>query len=301
MVGLLSLICISTLIWQDAQSKQFIKELAGIAQPLKAVEDSFYQDRVAVIFDKYCVACHGENKAKGHLRMDSFRHTVFGGKSGDMLSGGDNSLLIQRMSLPDEARLAMPPYGRDRQTSDEMKVIQMWLSKGASGTLPEQAFPDAPSKPKVIEFVEVDKQEIKNARSPLAQHVHQLQKHYPYTLAYVARTSAFLSLETNFLTKFTDQDLVAFEVVADKLVQLDLSNSQITGKAIDSVLKMKNVQQLVLTNTRLSAESLGRLTQLTELQRLVVSDIPGIESLLNDLQQLGTKVVKVKQGHQKNG
>lgn len=292
-IGLLTFCGLSTLVWQDAQSQQAVKEVFGLAKPLVATEESFYQQRVAVIFDKYCVGCHGDIKAKGHLRMDSFRHTVFGGKNGDMLTGGDNSLLYQRMLLPEENRLAMPPYGRDRQTDDEMKVIQQWLAKGASGILSEADFPNAPSKPKVIKFAKVDKHAIEQTRSEYAAQVISLQEKYPYLLAYIARTSANLQLSANNQKTFSDRQLADFIPVADQISQLDLSNTAITAKAISSILQMTNLEKLNLRQTQLSSTEINRLVQLKKLKVLILPKIGGIEETISTLKNSGVKVTLV--------
>ncbi|WP_448248890.1 c-type cytochrome domain-containing protein [Thalassotalea agariperforans] len=292
-IALLTVVGVASLIWQDAESKQSIKEAVGLAEPLVASPDSFYQQRVANIFDKYCVGCHGDIKAKGHLRMDSFRHTVFGGKSGDMLTGGDHSLLYQRMLLAEENRLAMPPYGRDRQTADEMKVIQMWLAKGASGVLPETEFPDAPSKPKEIKFIAVNKHAIEHEREKYANQVSKLQHKYPYLLAYVTRTSANLSLSAASDKRFSTHKLADFIAVAPVITELDVSGSAIDEQAISTVLNMINLEKINLKQTSVSANFIAQLLHLKHLKTVILPKISGIAHTVEQLEQAGVKVIQV--------
>lgn len=271
-IGLMTLLGLSVLVAQDAELKQLIKETLGLSKPLQAAEDSFYQQRVEHIFEKYCVACHNNNKAKGHLRLDAYRYTRFGGRSGDILAAGENSILMQRMRLPEEDRLAMPPYGRDRQTSDELKVIDLWLQKGASGVLNAEHFAEAPAKVKEIHFAELDLHAIDQARLPLALQVKALQRKYPLTLHYVTRTSAELELTGMTLkTNMTDQVFNDFKTVASQIVALDLTATSISDKAIEDMATMRQLKSINLKSTMVTQTGVAALAQLPHLQRLVVN------------------------------
>ncbi|MCU0788569.1 MAG: hypothetical protein MUC91_10340 [Verrucomicrobia bacterium] len=86
-------------------------------------------------FTEYCGACHGPDKSKGGLRLDTFEHVDRGGDSGAVIVPGDPraSLLMQRLWLPLEDDDHMPPEGKPQPTAGELKRIQAWISAGASG------------------------------------------------------------------------------------------------------------------------------------------------------------------------
>ena len=44
-------------------------------------ETTFYQARVAPILDRHCVSCHGPEKQKAKLRLDSFEAVMRGAES----------------------------------------------------------------------------------------------------------------------------------------------------------------------------------------------------------------------------
>ena len=41
------------------------------------------------IFDQKCISCHGEEKQKGKLRMDTYEALIAGGKEGEGMVPGD--------------------------------------------------------------------------------------------------------------------------------------------------------------------------------------------------------------------
>ncbi len=109
---------------------------------------SFQRD-VLPIFEARCIECHGPDKVKGSLRMDTVAHlfgedpewwTVQPGKP-------DESLLLERVELPADDPDAMPPKG-DRLTPAEIAVIRDWIAEGAqddaaAGTPSDSTTPSA--------------------------------------------------------------------------------------------------------------------------------------------------------------
>ncbi len=91
---------------------------AGIAQP---------------ILEQYCVSCHGPQKSKGKLRLDSMEEILRGGDSGAVLEADNpaQSLLIKRMLLPLKDEDHMPPEGKRQPSADEIALLQWWVSVGA--------------------------------------------------------------------------------------------------------------------------------------------------------------------------
>jgi cytochrome c5 len=87
------------------------------------------------IFQKACVQCHGPEKQKAKLRLDTLEWALKGaGAEGrDVLSKGKSgeSALVHAVSRLDED-LAMPPEGKsDPLTKDEVSLIRAWIDQGA--------------------------------------------------------------------------------------------------------------------------------------------------------------------------
>jgi uncharacterized membrane protein len=96
-----------------------------------------YQDVLQPILTKHCQECHGPEKQKGKLRVDSLELLLKGGESGAAVSPGDpkKSLLLTRMLLPVADDDHMPPEGKPSPKPEELALIQFWIERGATPTL----------------------------------------------------------------------------------------------------------------------------------------------------------------------
>jgi len=112
------------------------KKRAAPAKPLGEVEllgQPVYASVIHPIFDKYCVSCHGADKSKGGLRMDTVAHLMQGGDSGSLFEppGAEKSLLGARLSLPLDDDDHMPPDGKPQLSEVQLAVVRWWLNAGA--------------------------------------------------------------------------------------------------------------------------------------------------------------------------
>lgn len=271
-VGLLSLLWIALYVASKPSWIQITKETLGLSPKLQASNDSFYNSRIDPIFEKYCTACHDHNKNKGQLRLDSYRQLNFSGRSGANLLSSEKNLIIDRMSLPANNRLAMPPYGRERHSQSELALIKLWLSKDRTGSLTEADFPDAPEKANVITFKNIDWEDIKARRAPFKNEVENLKKNYPHALAYIARTSEYLILNTYVIrTEFNDISLLEFVQVANQLKELNLAGTQISDKSIETIQTMLNLETLDIRDTSITKKHLEKLITLPKLKLLFIN------------------------------
>jgi hypothetical protein len=88
----------------------------------------FFEERVRPVLSNRCFRCHGEDKQKGELRLDSQAAVMQGGESGAALTPGnpDESLLIQAVRYES---LEMPPDGK--LPDEEIEVLTAWVKMGA--------------------------------------------------------------------------------------------------------------------------------------------------------------------------
>jgi len=88
---------------------------------------------VDAVFSKYCVSCHGPDKSKAGLRLDSYDHVLAGSDSGPVIVPGDtaDSLLLHRLHLPMEDDDHMPPEGKPQPGPGDIDVIQRWILEDA--------------------------------------------------------------------------------------------------------------------------------------------------------------------------
>ena len=119
-----------------------IKRLTGLGAAGRAPSaGSFYARHIDPVFDANCVACHGEGKVKGGLRLDSYDALMKGGKDGAVIVAGqpDKSLLLVRVTLPPDHKQFMPAEGKPPLRPEEIDWIKAWIEQGASPTVTQLA------------------------------------------------------------------------------------------------------------------------------------------------------------------
>ena len=91
--------------------------------------DRFY-DRVLPVLQTRCLSCHGPDKQKGGLRLDSRAALLKGGDTGPAAIPGDpaKSLLVQAVTQK-HAELKMPP--KEKLAADQVEALAQWIKDGA--------------------------------------------------------------------------------------------------------------------------------------------------------------------------
>lgn len=246
-----------------------------------------YRDVIAPIMQAKCVSCHGEEKKKGKLQLHTFAAIMKGGGDGANTVIAKNikdSLMLVRANLPDDDDEHMPPSDEVQLTKEEVALIKWWIETGASETatvaatkpaadveaalasllakgLPKNTASAKAAKPKPAALTGAEKKQVDEVRAkmealdaslmPLAQDTEQLR------LGVINATD-----------KFGDKHLALVNPVAKHIVWADLSRSQVTDAAADTLAQMTGLERLHLENTRISDAGLGKLAGLQNLEYL---------------------------------
>jgi uncharacterized membrane protein len=85
------------------------------------------------ILRRRCSECHGAEKHKADLRLDTLEELLRGGQDGPVLQAGqaNKSPLIQCMLSGLDVDGHMPPEGQPQPTHEEIALIEWWINKGA--------------------------------------------------------------------------------------------------------------------------------------------------------------------------
>jgi hypothetical protein len=85
------------------------------------------------ILQRHCSACHGPEKHKADLSMESYDTLLKGGKNGPVLIPGKviESPMIHRLLLPLNDDDHMPPEGKPQPTLAGIGALQWWINCGA--------------------------------------------------------------------------------------------------------------------------------------------------------------------------
>jgi hypothetical protein len=104
--------------------------LAAITASADSPGDQHFTDKVKPLLESRCISCHGPDKVKGGLRMDSRPALLKGGDTGPALVPGKpaESLLLQAV-LHSKKDLEMPP--KEKLTSNDVAVLRRWIEEGA--------------------------------------------------------------------------------------------------------------------------------------------------------------------------
>jgi hypothetical protein len=212
-----------------------------------------------------------------------------GGKNGPVVRAGNvqGSDLFRRITLPPGHDDFMPKEGTRPLSSDQVKVIELWIGTGASATLPAEAIKDAPAgsaSPTVVAevtFEEIDAAAIAKLRTDMAPAVAQLQKRFPNILEYESRGSTNLILNASILgAKFGDSDLAAFAPLAEHITVVDLSRTGITDRSAMAIVTLKRLRVLRLMHTGITDNTIQSLAALNQLESLNVFDTPVTPAVL---------------------
>ena len=117
-----------------------VKKLLGIAAVKETVATvSTDQLRSLPVFTgviEPIFSCHGAEKSKGGLRLNSFAALQKGGKDDVAITSGDaaQSPIVQRALLPVSDDDHMPPDGKPQLTAAEIAVLKWWIDAGAPET-----------------------------------------------------------------------------------------------------------------------------------------------------------------------
>lgn len=240
---------------------------AATTAPAK-VSRSFFVARVAPIFEDRCTTCHGPEKKKGKLRLDTFDYVMRGGKDGVVVKPGDpkGSELFRRITLPRDNKDAMPAEGKPGLTQVQIKVIESWIASGAAQDIAVEEVRGAPPIPSP-----------KPAPPPAAVDYHPrlgqlqaLQRELGVQL--VPRSEdprdGLILRTVTAPEKCNDATLAALHPVADLIVDAELSRTKITDVGTKVLGNFPNLIALDLSHTSITSSGLAPLEKLTKLESL---------------------------------
>jgi mono/diheme cytochrome c family protein len=120
-----------------AQQGEQQGERDKVAPPPAAVD---FAREIEPILKGACLTCHGSEKQRGGLRLDSRAAVLAGGEGGPALVPGDaeHSELLRRVRLPREDDDAMPAKGT-RLHEREVALLARWIEQGAPWAEPGSA------------------------------------------------------------------------------------------------------------------------------------------------------------------
>ncbi|SRR5581483_535203 len=123
-----------SLLTAMAEDKKFD---ASKLPPASDQKDVTYAKDIKPILDKSCVKCHGGEKPKGKLRLETLEGAIKGAKSGAVIvpgKSGESSLVYAVAHVGDEDDFMPPPNNKAniaQLTKEQVALIRAWIDQGA--------------------------------------------------------------------------------------------------------------------------------------------------------------------------
>ena len=102
--------------------------------PVAAKTGVTFDTDIKPIFEKSCVKCHGAEKQKAKLRLDSLAAALKGSEDGKILEPGKSakSKIVLNVARVGDEDDWMPPADKgDPLTKEQVGLIRAWIDQGA--------------------------------------------------------------------------------------------------------------------------------------------------------------------------
>ena len=261
---------------------------AVAVEEVKTVDSSLtvYEKAISPILAQKCVSCHGPDKVKGNLQLQSPELIVKGGKDGNILNSIQNeeALLLQRIHLPNADEKHMPPDDKLQLTLEELTLVTKWVKAGGNFTkkISELAKTDSLA---ILAMAYKAPAKGSGDKKNTAPDLKEFNSNY-LTVNYLFSGSE--DIEVNFFqgSFYKIEQLKNLEKIKDKIVSLNMQGMPITKEDLAIIVQFTRLKKLNLNYTNLKMGDLEVVKRISSLTNL---SICGIELNQNSLKTLLNK------------
>jgi mono/diheme cytochrome c family protein len=271
---------------------------------LHADEKVDFVREIQPILAEACVGCHGPEKQKGNLRLDTREALFKGGEDGQVIEPGnpEKSDLYRRLTLPQDDDDVMPPKGKTAHlTTAQIGKVRRWIAAGAEwpdgvvvahGTkTKEKTVGPVPSPAELQAIAGLGKYGVRTR--PVAAGVNWRRANFrsagdsfpPEVFALLRQVTTMRELNLGGV-RLKDEDLASIAGLKN-LTVLHLDSTPITDTALEHLGALENLTGLNLFGTAITDAGLQRLAGLRNLKSLYVAETKvtaqGVARLQKDL------------------
>ena len=249
-------------------------------QPLqiKNLEEArVYEDLVQYIFNKNCISCHGTQKQKGQLRLDTYQNVLTGGKSGQIIKSGDigHSEMIRRILLDESDDKHMPPKGKLPLRDFEVQLLKWWVHSGAGN----QQHVNEIDKDSITALAIKQFHQVFSQQSALIQDerpvINKVDPAIIKQLQSIGCTVTPLTQQENYyrIVAFNAKDSInrvmeILQKIAAHVVELKLSFTNANDSSLQNLSKFIHLEKLWLDHTEVGIVGLKNISNLKNLKYL---------------------------------
>ena len=127
---------LGNVVGAEKEKKKASVDISKIPPPSDKQGVTFEKD-IKPIFQKSCIKCHGPEKQKAKLRLDTLQAALKGGEDGKVIEVGKSaeSVLVHNVAhVGDEDEYMPPPDNKDKippLTKEQIGLIRAWIDQGA--------------------------------------------------------------------------------------------------------------------------------------------------------------------------
>ena len=231
---------------------------------------TLYERAIGPLLQQKCLSCHGPEKAKGDLLLNSPDNILKGGKHGAILmsQNNTNSLLLERLFLPLSDENHMPPEGKLQLTKEELSLLNYWVLSGVN------------LKIKMNELAQSDSlfllahhwmPSIPYSDRPKTKFPNLEKYNSNYCTAYYSYTGSD-NIEVSFYQGefYTHENLKRLTPIQSQIVYLNMQNMPLKDEDIAFIAQCEHLQKLNINYTQLTPDQLFPLKKLTQLKSISI-------------------------------
>jgi mono/diheme cytochrome c family protein/uncharacterized membrane protein len=238
-----------------------------------------YSDAIQPLLQARCYGCHGPNKKKGKLRLDTPEFIIQGGEDGKALVPGkpDEGEMMKRLLMPLNNKDHMPPLEKPQLTANEIALLNWWVSTGADFTKKIKKIPQTDKiKPVLLALQTGGSAAGENNQADIPQDaiekadeasVEKL-KQAGVIMVPVAQNSNYLSISFFSVNDDPDKIVKQLEPLRKQLIWLNLGNTDITDSSLKVIGRLTNLRRVYINNTAITDNGLAQLKTLKQLRYL---------------------------------
>jgi uncharacterized membrane protein/mono/diheme cytochrome c family protein len=278
------------------------KSIANIQEAL------VYQDVVQPILEQKCYSCHADAKQKGGLRLDNQEWMLKGGEDGIVLRPGnlEGSEIYKRLILDPLEEKHMPPKGKLQLTDEEKRLMQWWISTGASFHAKTKEIAQTEQVKKLLTSFQGDALVVEDLLPEIGvseapkEAVVKLQQLgvavYP-----VSKTSNYLSVSFVAVSEIDQNVISLLSSISKQLLWLKMPGVKLDDAVVKVISGCSNLRRLSIEHSGITDSQLESFNNLTALRNLNLTDtqitIVGLQKLgnLRRLKQLNLYQTQVIQ------
>jgi mono/diheme cytochrome c family protein/uncharacterized membrane protein len=252
-----------------------------------------YQELIQPILEQRCYSCHGPNKSKADLRLDSPEAIQKGGENGSILTAGNpqKSTLYTYLVLPEDDDMHMPPTGKPQLTTEQIKLVHAWIEKGGSfdktmtfsktGTSINQKTPPSVFQPKSVTNGPTSVSQSTNLKENIAiKETAKLQKGEVQQTAIVRKPDdkeplilkeKVDAVDPQLIQKFTEQRIIIskFGEKTEHVMANFVNVKNYDSALLDNLKSIENqLVRLRLSNQPIKDEDLKKVATFKNITRL---------------------------------